>query len=914
MELHLILPPNLETALGRGRILLCLEGKTREGRSPLNAVSRSRPYALSPQDRLLLEHCQALADGEIPGVLQVGGDQLARLLPLLAGHPRVTLGRSTPVEVTRDPWPLTLVVRLDPDGQLTLSRRGKEPLPALVQGEGEATWGFHQAKFAPLPLPRAWHAALEGIVRIPRGQVPMFLSRDWPTLERGGAVAENFSLPDFTVETLTPKFHLHLTGGLAQLQAQLHAAYGPRMLPLGGAARDPEPWMPDPANTRRYWVRDAAAEQAAVARLLRNGFTGPDAQGRYQLQGQGGVLNFLAREHPRLAREWSVTLEERLERSCATNLERVEPRLAITPSGVQWFDFSVSYGTTGGGVLSTAEVQRLLRSGQNHSRMPNGKFAIFDTEALDEFNETLRDCSPQQTGDAYRLPARQAGFLESTVRQLGWPLQAPGGWRDQVRRQSGEAVHECPPLGALDATLRGYQKQGVAWFRFLRENQFGGILADEMGLGKTLQTLAFLSWLKSSGGRTGPHLVVCPTSLVFNWAIEAARFTPELRVVTLHGSQRAARFADVPTADLVITSYALIRRDAARHREIEFDTVVLDEAQHIKNRQTQNAQAVKSVRARYRLVLTGTPMENSVCDLWSIFDFLMPGYLGNAQEFRERYELPITQAKDRATLDRLARRLRPFLLRRRKQEVAQDLPPRLDQVSYCELTEGQRTLYQQVLEAGRREMLEASGKESLQQGRMLVLTTLLRLRQICCDPRLIGGGKELASAGSGKGELFGELLEEAIDGGHRVLVFSQFTRMLGLLKDQLDELGIAYCYLDGSTGNRAGVVEEFQKGTAPVFLISLKAGGVGLNLTAADTVIHFDPWWNPAVEAQATDRAHRIGQTRVVTSYKLIARETVEEKILLLQQKKRELTDQALGGEEGFAAALNWEEIQDLLA
>jgi SNF2 family DNA or RNA helicase len=437
-------------------------------------------------------------------------------------------------------------------------------------------------------------------------------------------------------------------------------------------------------------------------------------------------------------------------------------------------------------------------------------------------------------------------------------------------------------------------------------------------------------------------LIVCPTSLVFNWVAEAKKFTPELKVLALQGPDRHGCFEQIQSHDIVVTSYALIRRDADRYRELEFDTVALDEAQHIKNRQSLNAQAVKAVRARQRIVLTGTPLENSVLDLWSIFDFLMPGYLGTAQDFRERYELPIANEKDAKAQARLARRLRPFMLRRLKAEVASDLPAKLEQVSFCELTPDQRSVYQQVIEASRKEVLEAVGAQGVAKSRMVVLTALLRLRQVCCDLRLlklenrsdgvlecgsdVKAGPPLQppptpslpsapSSSSGKMDMFGELLEEVIDGGHRVLVFSQFVGMLTLLKEKLAAEGIEFCYLDGSTTDRAGVVERFQTNAAvPVFLISLKAGGVGLNLTGADIVVHFDPWWNPAVEDQATDRAHRIGQTKVVTSYKLITRDTVEEKILTLQNRKREIIRATIGGEEEFAAALNWEEIQELLA
>jgi SNF2 family DNA or RNA helicase len=684
---------------------------------------------------------------------------------------------------------------------------------------------------------------------------------------------------------------------------------------VGVTAKDEALWLPDPKSTTRYSTRDFAAEMTATERMRRAGFTGPDSQGRWNLHGENRVVNFFARDYPRWQKEWDVTLEERLERSTAKNFERIEPRLQITSSGERWFDVEMSLVSAEGEKFSAADIQRLILSGSGHTRLKNGRIALIDTGALEEFNEVLRDCAPQQHQKGYRFSDVQAGFLDATLRQQpGWQVQAPPAWRERATRQSGQAKLECPPLGPLEGVLRPYQKQGVAWLQFLRENHFGGILADEMGLGKTLQTLAFFSSLFKNRKLAGPALIVCPTSLVFNWVSEAKKFTPELKVLALHGAGRHEFFEAIPKSDLIITSYALIRRDAERYQEFEFDTLVLDEAQHIKNRQTQNAVAVKAVRAKQRLVLTGTPMENSVLDLWSIFDFLMPGYLGAAQDFRERYEQPITRDKDLAAQSRLGCRLRPFILRRLKREVAKDLPEKLEQVSYCELTDDQREIYQQLLTVSRNEVMAAVGANGLARSRMIVLNALLRLRQICCDLRLLKmEGNKFTDENSGKLEMFGELLEEAIDGGHRVLVFSQFVSMLALLKEKLAADKMEFCYLDGATTNRGAVVEKFQANDKiPVFLISLKAGGVGLNLTGADTVIHFDPWWNPAVEDQATDRAHRIGQTRVVTSYKLITRGTVEEKILALQQRKRAVIKATLGGEESLVENLTWEEIQGL--
>jgi SNF2 family DNA or RNA helicase len=356
-----------------------------------------------------------------------------------------------------------------------------------------------------------------------------------------------------------------------------------------------------------------------------------------------------------------------------------------------------------------------------------------------------------------------------------------------------------------------------------------------------------------------------------------------------------------------VTSYALLRRDEALWEGREFDVVILDEAQHIKNPEAQVSKAAHRLRGRHRFALTGTPVENSPEDLWSILRFALPGYLGSRERFAERFVKPLTSSDPPAAVrERLARRLRPVVLRRLKSEVARDLPEKIEQVVRCDLTAKQREVYTKLLQESRRSLLEAEGGKK----RMLALTALLRLRQTCCDLRLLGMQDLPEEEVSAKVEAFGELLDEAVGGGHRVLVFSQFTGMLQILAGELAGKGLSYCYLDGSTKDRAAVVNRFQNGDAPVFLISLKAGGVGLNLTAADTVIHADPWWNPAVEAQATDRAHRIGQERIVTSYKLIARDTVEEKILTLQERKRTLTESLLS--EAGDAHLSENELMSL--
>ena len=960
LTISVIFPPNLAESVARGRAMLVLEGTTRRGRGPLNALVKAGPFALAPEDARLLDAAELAAGGDTPGMMQLPAKDFLALLPHLAGHPRLTLGRDQPLTVSREPAPLPLRAALEDTGEITLWLKPGIKVPQVF-GDGANAWALTEVKaapgrpeptgtaagraarttLAPLALAPQFREVLQREIRLPRTQVPQFLSQDWPRLAAVSPVECNFRLEDFQLSPQAPKFILNLAGGLAQLSGTLQCAYGPRIMTVGVTAKEESAWLPDPANPRRYSTRDLGSEHKAYMRLRAAGFTGPNAQGQWQLTGQDQVVAFFAREFPRLEREWQVALEERLERSTEKNFERITPEFRVLPSGEQWFDLEVGFKSGAGERFSAADIQQLLRGGGRKLR--NGKFALIDSGAVEELQEVLLDCAPQQragTADPgvtrYRMGTEQAGFLDATLQEQGFTVGAPPQWREQVRQQTGEAKLVCPPLGSLDAVLRPYQKHGVAWLRFLRDNRFGGVLADEMGLGKTLQVLTHFKSVTGSATtapahknpspvtrHSSPFLVICPTSLVFNWAAEAAKFTPELRVLTLNGPDRHADFARIPQSDLVITSYALIRRDAERYRGLEFDTVVLDEAQHIKNRQTQNAVAVKSIRSAHRLVLTGTPLENSVLDLWSLYDFLMPGYLGTAQDFRERYELPITKEKDAASIARLAKRVKPFLLRRLKRDVAKDLPAKLEQVAWCDLTQEQAAVYQQLLSHTRKEVLAAVGEQGLAKSRMLVLTALLRLRQVCCDLRLLkpaderGAGEADTPAAdtSGKLQLFGELLDEIVDGGHRVLVFSQFTSMLALLREELAARELDHCYLDGSTKDRGAVVERFQGDeTVPVFLISLKAGGVGLNLTGADTVIHFDPWWNPAVEDQATDRAHRIGQTRVVTNYKLITRGTVEEKILNLQRKKREIIAATLTGEEAFTESLSWDEIQELLS
>jgi len=494
----------------------------------------------------------------------------------------------------------------------------------------------------------------------------------------------------------------------------------------------------------------------------------------------------------------------------------------------------------------------------------------------------------ERHGAAARLSRFDAPLLDELAAQ-GLAIAGGGRWRELAERlRDFTGLAPVAPDPGLRAELRPYQLTGLAWLQFLREYGFNGVLADDMGLGKTLQTLAHLLTEKRAGRLNVPALVVAPTSLMGNWRREAQRFAPELSVQVLHGPQRHSLFDAAARADLVLTTYALLPRDEAQLRRLEFHSVILDEAQNVKNPRAKAAQVVRLLDTRHRLCLTGTPLENHLGELWALFDFLMPGFLGDAESFRRQYRTPIETHRDLARQQALARRVAPFMLRRSKQAVASELPPKTEIVQRIEFSPAQAERYESVRVTVDRRVREAIEQQGFARSQITILDALLKLRQVCCDPRLLDPDA-VAHAPSAKLERLMELLEELHEESRRVLVFSQFTSMLALIEQALNAQGISYVKLTGKTKRRDEAIDAFRRGDVDVFLISLKAGGVGLNLPEADTVIHYDPWWNPAVEAQATDRAHRIGQTQPVFVYKLIIDGSVEEKMLELQARKQQL-------------------------
>ncbi|MYM87683.1 helicase, partial [Rugamonas sp. FT82W] len=518
-------------------------------------------------------------------------------------------------------------------------------------------------------------------------------------------------------------------------------------------------------------------------------------------------------------------------------------------------------------------------------------------------------------GDTLRLNQLDAARLAEL--ETGAQLRWMGGERLRALGRQLAAFEHVRPVAApagLQASLRPYQAEGLAWMQFLREYGLAGILADDMGLGKTIQTLSHILTEKEQGRLSAPALVVAPTSLMDNWQAEAARFTPGLRVLALTGPGRAQRYGEIGQADLVLTSYALLPRDEEALRQQPFHLLILDESQYIKNHRAKAAQTAGLLQARHRLCLTGTPMQNHLGELWSQFHFLMPGLLGDEKSFNADFRKPIEKLGDGARNAFLIRRIKPFLLRRTKDSVAKELPPKTEMVRMVDLAGAQRDLYETVRLAMDRKVRDEIARKGVARSQIVILDALLKLRQVCCDPRLLKTtGARKADAPSAKLQVLMELVDELLAEGRKLLVFSQFTSMLALIEAELQARAVPYALLTGDTADRAAQVDVFQSGQAPVFLISLKAGGVGLNLTAADTVIHYDPWWNPAAENQATDRAWRIGQDKPVFVYRLIAKGTLEEKIQELQRTKAGLADAVLAGGETQGLQITPEDLLGVL-
>jgi superfamily II DNA or RNA helicase len=593
------------------------------------------------------------------------------------------------------------------------------------------------------------------------------------------------------------------------------------------------------------------------------------------------------------------------------NPRQLRPRLIVKGSGIDWLSVSAEWEQESL-KLTVADLQRLQAATGRFVKLPDAGWVELDSTAVQSAHEAMADMGVDGLAAvAQRVGLEQVAHLDEAGLQRFTDSPQARLLRERVKAFKGVPSTALPDR--VQAELRPYQKDGFDFLCHLTEIRLGGILADDMGLGKTIQTLTWLAWLKERNTKNAkPSLVICPASVLHNWRREANRFTPHLKVLVLEsGAARHNLRKQIPQHDLIVTNYALLRRDLEELQKFQFRAVILDEAQFIKNPGAQVTQSVKQLKSEHRLALTGTPLENRLLDLWSIVDFIQPSYLGNQEQFAETYEPhgENAEAAQRIARKRLSAKLRPLLLRRLKKHVAKDLPDRIEQRRDCQLGEDQRKLYLAELRRSREQVMKTVAEKGLNRSKIHVLAALTRLRQICCHPKLVG-----SDALSGKTETLFELLDSLIAEGQKVLLFSQFVQMLELLEQECHQRQIPTQILTGQTKDRQEVVNAFQGDPNPsVFLLSLRAAGTGLNLTTASYVVLYDPWWNPAVEAQAIDRSHRIGQTQTVNAYRLISPGTVEEKIWELQQTKAQTIADVLG-EEGFARSLSKGDLEYLFA
>ena len=709
-----------------------------------------------------------------------------------------------------------------------------------------------------------------------------------------------------------PLFELKANGDIIDARVRLYVRYEDQEFDVPpDDFPSPLAFLPPKSGKGRPRVvrRDVGAEMAGVQALLSQNFEVSES-GEELVASGADAIEFWTNGIGELPEEWDRFIPDDLV-DVTIRDDSVTPQMRVS-SGVDWLNLDMKF-ESGGAVVREEELRACLEHGRRLVQLEDGTYAPIDPEKVGDVLTRMAEIYAT-AGMKDKLPLSQAGRVQDLLKMVE---NAKVSASAKSLFQKIEHIDEIPNVAkprTLKANLRPYQKDGFSWLVFLHELNSGGILADDMGLGKTVQAIALLLWAKSKYKRK-LNLVVAPTSVVPNWEREIEKFAPGLKTVVWQGPNRSQRAPELEKADVMITSYALLRRDEELLQALDLRYVILDEAQHIKNPMSQTARSAKKLSSERRLALTGTPIENRLSELWSIFDFVSPGLLGQLRAFEERIARPIDRG-DMETAQRLRATIKPFVMRRVKSDVAKDLPDKIEQEMIVPLAEEQAKLYKQILRQVRKSVLSEVEKQGVSKAQIQILAALTRLRQVACDPRLMKlPDTDFDADDSGKLGALREIIDEAVDGGHRVLVFSQFVEMLNHIRAALDSDGVQYEYLDGSTKDRIERVDRFNEETGvPVFLISLKAGGTGLNLTGADTVVHFDPWWNPAVEDQATDRAHRIGQKKNVNVYKLIAAGTVEEKILELSAKKRDLVSNVLSTEGSPLKGLTKADVENLFS
>ncbi len=819
---------------------------------------------------------------------------------------------------------------------LTALNEDGEPLSDSVFFLGQPSWVMSKQVFYPIDL-GAIHRLFQffdshGHMTVKLESVPKFLAIDLPILKkRMDVVLDESAAPFPQAITEPPKASIrvaeksgnrpnpNIVGQGPELEVILGFRYGDLVLPSRDetSAVESEPYTRTIADTgQSVWVKRTWEQEGQLRRFLSNLQPTRTLADRFFFHDEPALdaIYYTCSEE---SSDWEISgLDELKYYIVEKEAVKLKAILSLQKESYN-FEFELQAITGSGEVLSFAKVIESVFKNKNYLRMDNGTFVRLPVAVL------LAVLKGVGASKEPVRPLYQALPIAHLLETQGIEIEASESFKEFIQKlRNFKELEAMPVPDTFNGTLREYQREGYYWLSFLREYGLAGILADDMGLGKTIQALVLLLSHHKNGKKRAPSLVVAPTSVVYNWLSEAEKFSPKLSTALFLGRDRSEllqrlkkRAANLP--DVIFTTYGIIRRDYEQLKEVQFDYLILDEAQNIKNPESVGAVASKSLKALHRVCLSGTPVENRLKELWSLFDFLMPEFLGSYRDFNDNFERPI-EAGIGESGQKLRKIVHPFIMRRLKSQVEKELPPRTDIISQCEMDDEQRALYLDVLDDCRQKVFGEIASRGIGRSQISVLAALLRLRQVCCDPRLLKNRDEKeAVPPSAKLASLVEMIAEIVDSGHKILVFSQFVEMLTLIKAELEKNKYDYEYIDGQVPakERLDRVNRFNDDpNIPIFLISLKAGGTGLNLTGADYVIHYDPWWNPAVENQATDRAHRIGQTRHVFNYKLITRGTVEEKIIALQQKKKELADLVIGDDESISKELTREDLEFLFS
>jgi non-specific serine/threonine protein kinase len=851
------------------------------------------------------------------------GSNLSNLLPMLArfdipvflgktNYPEKTERRlhilpesiQLQIDMQQDDKKLSLQAGFDNNGTFTHIQKKIEVMTS------NPTWVFINDTIAQIENSRALDILSAFPIEIPNQQVDLFREQYFPLIAQTLPIKSDLVKYQDIHADAVPRLYLHDDNKEKVLRAALQFGYGDYNSPLAkdepyALASVPDTW--ELVRVHRQPEREEYFYQLLtdpIYRLKRAG--APHPHGTLELRARAHPYDFLMHSIPALLKAGFEIYGEENLKAGRINRNTATLRVQIS-SGIDWFDLK-TFVEFGDQQVNFHDIRKALKRKENYIKLADGSIGQIPQEWLEKYKHLWG--LAEETADGFRVSDLHLSLIDSLLEEDASIQTPPDLIQRRERFRHFERIAPQPLPHGFTGELRPYQKHGYDWLHFLREYKFGGILADDMGLGKTVQVLTYLQSLQEQAQAESAALLVVPKSLIANWQRESEKFTPSLKFLEYMGNFRNKDVSIFNDYDVVITTYGTMLRDIEILHKYKFHHIILDESQAIKNPLAKSAKAARLLNAEHRIVMTGTPVENNTFELWSQFAFLNPGLLGSMDYFKKEFANPIEAAGDEKTAEALRKLVYPFILRRTKEQVALELPPRTERIVYTDMDTAQKKFYTQTRERYRAELLGLIESEGMNNARFKVLEGLLRLRQIAIHPALVD---KKYKGDAPKFEILLETLETLQAENHKALIFSQFVETLKLVKKELDARNIKYVYLDGQTPNRQSRVDLFQNDPSfPFFLISLKAGGVGLNLTAADYVIHLDPWWNPAVEMQASDRAHRIGQTRPVFIYKIIARGTVEEKILELQEKKRALVKNIIATETSFFKSLTQEDVKGL--